>query len=116
MLTGLFDNAAKLLLPVVGLGVLVIAGVDDATTRQLFTIGLLAALSLIVIVVFLVRSERFTLAFGRLVGKVISSLLVRFGKNPLDDLGPRRSACASGSAARCVTTGSLHLRRRWAST
>ncbi|MFW2336592.1 lysylphosphatidylglycerol synthase transmembrane domain-containing protein [Ilumatobacter sp.] len=89
MLTGLFDNAAKLLLPVVGLGVLVIAGVDDATTRQLFTIGLLAALSMIVLVVFLVRSERFTLAFGRFVGRVISGLLVKFGKNPLDDLGPK---------------------------
>lgn len=89
MLTGLFDNAAKLLLPIVGLGILVITGVEDATVRQLFTIGVLAAGSLLVIVVFLVRSERFTLAFGRLVGRVISGLLVRFGKNPLDDLGPK---------------------------
>jgi uncharacterized membrane protein YbhN (UPF0104 family) len=89
MLTGLFDNAAKLLLPVVGLGVLMIYGVDDATVRQLFVIGFLAAVSLVVIVVFVARSERFTLAFGRFVGRVISSLLIRFGKNPLDDLGPK---------------------------
>lgn len=89
MLTGLFDNAVKLMLPVVGLGVLILFGLDDATVRQLFTIGFLAAAGLVVVIVFIVRSERFTLAFGRFVGRVISRFLVRFGKNPLDDLGPK---------------------------
>jgi len=89
MLTGLFDNAVKLLLPVVGLGILIVSGVDDATVRQLFTIGFLATAALVVLVVFVARSERFTLAFGRLVGRVISGLLVRFGKNPLTDLGEK---------------------------
>lgn len=89
MLTGLFDNAAKLLLPVVALGVLVLTGFDDATLRQMFLIGLAAAVGLGFVIAFIVRSESFTLAFGRLVGHIISGLLIRFGKNPLEDLGTK---------------------------
>lgn len=104
-LTGLFDNAVKLLLPVVALGLLVSGGVDDATTRELFTLGALTLLGLTVLLIALVRSDRFTMWFGRTVGRIISWFLVRFDRNPLEDLGDKSMAVR----ARLVGT----LRSRW---
>lgn len=91
-LSGLFDWGMKIALPVIALGALVVTGLDDATTRQLFWIGSAATVGLIVIVAFAVRSERFAIGFGRLLGRIISAVLVRFGRNPLEDLGPKSSS------------------------
>ncbi len=104
-LTGLFDNAVKILLPIVALGLLVAAGVDDATTRELFVLGALTAVGLTVLLVALVRSDRFTMWFGRTVGRIISWFLVKFNRNPLEDLGDKSTAIRG----RLVGT----LRARW---
>lgn len=104
-LTGLFDNAVKLLIPVIALGLLVATGFDDTTTRELFLLGVVTIVALTVLVVALVRSDRFTMWFGRAIGRIISWFLVRFGRNPLEDFGPRTVELR----ARLVGT----LRSRW---
>lgn len=105
LLTGLFDNAAKLAIPVLALLALVVSGVDDTAVWELLAIGFAALAGGTVIVVAAVRSEAFARRFGEWIGRFISWFLVRFRRNPLEDLGPK----AVGIRARIGDT----LRARW---
>lgn len=77
LLTGLFDNAAKLAIPLLALIALLATGVDDPAVWELAAIGLAAVVGGTVIVVAALNSERFTRRFGEWLGRFISWFLVK---------------------------------------
>ena len=89
LLTGLFDNGAKLTIPVVALLALLASGVDDTAVWEFTAIGIAAVVGGTVVVVWALRSEEFTRRFGEWLGRFISWFLVKFHRNPLEDLGPK---------------------------
>lgn len=91
LLTGLYDNAAKLAIPVFTLVVLVASGVDDQAVWELLVIGGSALVGGIVIVALALRSEQFTVRFGEALGRTMSWFLVRLRRNPLERMGERAS-------------------------
>lgn len=89
LLTGLFDNAVKLAVPVLALIALLLTGVDDQAVWELALLGIAALVGGALLVAFAIRSEVFARKLGEWLGRLISWFLVRFNRNPLEDLGPK---------------------------
>ena len=64
---------------------------EAAVGEQVTVIGLAAIVGGTIMVVWAVRSEKFTQRVGEWLGRFMSWFLVEFNKNPLEDLGPKGS-------------------------
>lgn len=89
ILSGVFSIGARLAIPVLALVALIVSGVDDDTIWLLALIGLAAVLGAGLIVVMALRSEDFTRRFAEWLGRGFNALLVRFQRDPIQDLGTR---------------------------
>lgn len=89
ILSGIFSIGAKLAIPVVALIALVASGVDDDVIWLLAVIGAATVIGAAGIVVLAIRSEDFTRRAGEWVGKGFNALLVRFDRDPVDEVGQK---------------------------
>lgn len=89
ILSGIFSIGARLAIPVIALVALVATGVDDETIWLLALIGGAAMTGAAGIVVLAIRSEEFTRRAGEWIGRGFNALLVRFERDPIDEVGEK---------------------------
>ena len=89
ILSGIFSIGARLAIPVVALVALLVSGVDDDLIWLLAVVGAAAVIGVAGIVVLAIRSEDFTRQAGEWVGKGFNALLVRFNRDPIDEVGEK---------------------------
>ena len=89
ILSGIFSIGARLAIPVIALIALVATGVDDDVIWLLAVAGAAAVIGAAGIVVLSIRSEDFTRRAGEWIGKGFNALLVRFKRDPIDEVGPK---------------------------
>lgn len=89
-LTGVFDNFVKFSLPVIGVLLLALVGIEDIDPLPL--VALIAAVILIataVVVIGAVRSEAFTQRLGEYAQRVANWVLTKVKRNPLENVSER---------------------------
>jgi uncharacterized protein (TIRG00374 family) len=89
-LTGVFDNFVKFSLPVIGVLLLALLGIEDID--PLPVVAVIAAVILIataVVVVGAVRSEAFTRRLAAFLQRVANWVLTKVKKNPLENVSER---------------------------
>lgn len=88
-LSGLFTWVVKLLLPVTAIAWLLVDGDVDATVWLLAGIGLVLLVTGSLVIRSVVQSERAALRIGGVAGRAVSNVMVRFHREPIEDMDER---------------------------
>ena len=91
ILSGVFDNVVKFSLPVIAILGIATGGVGDFDGGLVIiaVIALLVLVATLVIVIGVVRSERFTQSLGNRLEQFVNWVLGLFKKDPIETLAPR---------------------------
>ena len=87
--TGIWNIFTKLALPVIALGLLVVAGYSNPALVGAAAIGIGVLAAAVVLLALVFKSKSMARRVGAFVGKVISAVLKPFGKGPVNGMGDR---------------------------
>jgi len=91
VLSGIFDNIVKFSLPVIAILAIATGGIAniDGGLVIIAIIALIVLTATVVVIIGVVRSERFTQSLGDWVQRVANKVLGWFKKDPIETLAPR---------------------------